>query len=73
MKIPEEKLKQFIDQAMDMRLYMKDHVVWEGQEGQPDHFDRLPKVEQVALISLYARMSDLEDELVKYQHWFSQS
>ena len=73
MKIPQEKLKAFIEQAADMCLYMKDNVVWEGQEGQPDHFDRLPKAEQVALIALYSRMSDLESELLKYQHWFEQS
>ena len=33
MKIPKDKLKQFIDQAIDMCLYMKEHVVWEEQEG----------------------------------------
>lgn len=70
MKMPKDKLKQFIDQAMDMRLYMKEHAVWEGQEGQSDHFDRLPKAEQVALISLYVRISDLENELTKYLQWF---
>lgn len=24
-------------------------IVWEGQEGQPDHFDKLQKVEKVML------------------------
>lgn len=70
MKIPKDKLKQFIDQVIDMRLYIKEHAVWEEQEEQSDHFDRLLKAEQVTLISLYVRISDLENELTKYLQWF---
>lgn len=32
-------------------------IVWERQEGQEDHFDKLSKLEQIQLISIRAHIS----------------
>jgi hypothetical protein len=47
----EERIKR-VDDALHLieeaQKLLKD-IIWEGQEGQPDHFDKLQKLEQVML------------------------
>lgn len=50
--------------------YMLNNIVWENQEGQEDHFDNLPKAEQVALIGIFNDASCLENAIDSYKHWF---
>lgn len=45
-------------------------IVWEKQEGQPDHFDKLSKTEQVVLIGLLNDATKLFNSLSYYQSWF---
>lgn len=47
----EERIK-CVDNALQLAVEAQkllEDVVWEGQEGQPDHFDKLQKLEQVML------------------------
>ncbi len=73
MKYDSKKLDENIKVVDDMVTYLHDNIVWEGQAGQPDHFDRLPKVEQVALMAIFCKATSLRDELIRYKHWFEQN
>ena len=43
MKYNKEKLEQHIEELTNMTMYVSDEIVWEGQCGQSDHFDKLSK------------------------------
>ena len=51
-------------------MYVGDEIVWEGQCGQSDHFDKLSKPEQIALVDIFAKMKGLKESLIAYQSWF---
>ena len=70
MKNNKEKLEQHIEELSNMTMYVGDEIVWEGQCGQSDHFDKLSKPEQIALVDIFAKMKGLKDALVMYQSWF---
>lgn len=53
-----------------LQLYIEDKIVWENQEGQPDHFDNLPKVEQIALIDIFNKVKQTVDAIEQFNHWF---
>lgn len=53
-----------------LQMYLADKVVWENQEGQPDHFDRLPKAEQIALIDIYNKVKQTVSAIEQFKHWF---
>lgn len=53
-----------------LQMYLADKVVWENQEGQPDHFDRLPKAEQIALIDIYNKVKQTISAIEQFEHWF---
>ena len=40
MKYNKEKLEQHIEELTNMTMYVGDEIVWEGQCGQSDHFDK---------------------------------
>lgn len=70
MKYNKEKLEQHIEELTNMTMYVGDNIVWEGQCGQSDHFDKLSKPEQIALIDIFAKMKGLKESLMAYQSWF---
>jgi hypothetical protein len=53
-----------------MTNYVGDDIVWEGQCGQSNHFDKLNKAEQIALVDIFAKMKGLKDALLSYKNWF---
>lgn len=53
-----------------LQQYLADKVVWENQEGQPDHFDKLPKAEQIALIDIYNKVKQTVSAIEQFEHWF---
>ena len=53
-----------------LHMYLADKVVWENQEGQPDHFDRLPKAEQIALIDMLNKVKQTISAIEQFEHWF---
>jgi hypothetical protein len=70
MKYNKEKLEQHIEELSNMTMYVGDEIVWESQCGQSDHFDRLNKSEQIALVDIFAKMKGLKESLLMYQSWF---
>ena len=70
MKYDKEKLEQHIEALSEIKRYVGDDIVWEGQCGQPDHFDRLNKAEQVALIDIFGKIKAASDALITYKQWF---
>lgn len=70
MKYNKEKLEQHIEELANMTMYVGDNIVWEGQCGQSDHFDKLSKPEQIALVDIFAKMKGLKESLTAYQSWF---
>lgn len=63
------KILEALEMANKIK-YMLNNIVWENQEGQEDHFDNLPKAEQVALIGIFNDASCLENAIDSYKHWF---
>lgn len=53
-----------------LHMYLADKVVWENQEGQPDHFDKLPKAEQIALIDIFNKVKQTVNAIEQFEHWF---
>lgn len=70
MKYNKEKLEQHIKELSNMTIYVGDEIVWENQCGQADHFDKLSKPEQIALVDIFAKMKGLKESLLMYQSWF---
>lgn len=69
MRYDKERLDKDIENVNNIYDYVKD-VVWERQEGQENHFDRLNKAEQVALINLLNQAANLSVSLKDYKFWF---
>lgn len=62
-----ESIYEQVDSLCD-RLY---NVVWEPQEStRKNHFDTLPKVEQVALVGLLNDANRFRESLSRYIDWF---
>jgi hypothetical protein len=72
MKYDKEKLDKHIKELINMSWYVNDDIVWEGQEMQENHFDNLPKAEQVALIDIGNKLKSAVDALTSYKHWFNE-
>lgn len=70
MKYNKEKLEQHIEELTNMTMYVGDDIVWESQCGQSDHFDKLNKSEQIALVDIFSKMKGLKESLLMYQRWF---
>lgn len=67
-----ERLEKILE-AIELASKAKDilyHIVWEKQEGQENHFDSLPKSEQVALIGLLSNATNLTTSLYLHKRWF---
>lgn len=71
MKLNKEQLEKDIETIFDMANRYHD-IVWEVQEAQENHFDRIPKVEQVAIIGIYNDIITLKSALLQYGHWFDE-
>lgn len=69
MRYDKERLDKDIENVNNIYDYVKD-VVWERQEGQENHFDRLNKAEQVALINILNQVANLSVSLRDYKFWF---
>lgn len=69
MRYDKERLDKDIENVIDICEYVKD-VVWERQEGQENHFDKLNKAEQVALINILNQVANLSVSLKDYKFWF---
>lgn len=64
-----EKIKK----AQTMASEIKDifnSIVWENQEGQSEHFDKLSKADQIALIGCFNDAVKLDSDIYHYLHWF---
>ena len=72
MKYDKEKLEQHTIELLRMFGYVHDNIIWEKQEMQENHFDKLPKSEQVALIDISNKLKSAADALTSYKHWFLQ-
>lgn len=70
MKYDKEKLEKHTIELMEMFRYVNDNIVWERQEMQENHFDKLPKAEQIALIDINNKLKSAVDALTAYKHWF---
>lgn len=70
MRYDKEKLEQHTQELMEMFRYVNDNIVWEKQEMQENHFDKLPKAEQIALIDIGNKLKSAVDALTSYKHWF---
>lgn len=69
MRYDKERLDKDIENVNNIYDYVKD-VVWERQECQENHFDRLNKAEQVALINILNQVANLSVSLKDYKFWF---
>lgn len=70
MKYNKEKLEQHIEELTNMTMYVGDDIVWESQCGQSDHFDKLNKSEQIALVDIFGKIKAASDALISYKQWF---
>ena len=71
----EERIK-IINDAAETAIKLKDSIydiVWESQEGQPEHFDTLPKAQKVALTGILNDALHLTQSLTVYQQWFGKN
>ena len=71
MKYNKDKLEQHIQELINMSEYVMRDIIWEPQENQSDHFDKLLKSEQIALIDIGNKIKSLNDALLSYKHWFN--
>jgi hypothetical protein len=70
MKYDKDKLEQHIQELTNMSEYVMRDIIWEPQENQPDHFDKLLESEQIALIDIGNKIKSLNDAFTAYKHWF---
>ena len=71
-----EEINKIINDAAEIAIKLKDSIydiVWESQEGQPEHFDTLPKAQKVALIGILNDALHLTQSLTIYQQWFGKT
>ena len=68
-----EERNKIINDAVETAIKLKDSIydiVWESQEGQPEHVDTLPKAQKVALTGILNDALHLTQSLTVYQQWF---
>lgn len=68
-----EERNKIINAAAEQAITLKNalyDIVWESQEGQPEHFDTLPKAQKIALIGIFNDAVQLTQSLTMYQQWF---
>lgn len=68
-----EERNKIINDAAEAAIKLKDSIydiVWESQEGQPEHFDTLLKAQKVALTGILNDALHLTQSLTVYQQWF---
>ena len=71
-----EERNKIINDAAENAIKLKDRIydiVWESQEGQPEHFDTLPKAQKVALTGILNDALHLTQSLTVYQQWFGKN
>ena len=71
-----EERNKIINDAAENAIKLKDSIydiVWESQEGQPEHFDTLPKAQKVALTGILNDALHLTQSLTVYQQWFGKN
>lgn len=66
-----QKIKDFEKALNDFVYFMNEHIVWEPQEGQEDHFDKYNKSEKIALIDIFAKARGLSSAINDYNRWFN--
>ena len=71
MRYDKSKLDKHIIELINMSWYVNDDVIWEKKEMQENHFDKLPKAEQIALIDIGNKLKSAVDALTSYKHWFN--
>lgn len=62
-----------IEMISSLSIEVKDklyNMVWENQEGQEEHFDKLNKAERVALVGLLNNACNLVQSIEMYKSWF---
>lgn len=68
-----EERNKIINDAAEAAIKLKNSIydiVWESQEGQPEHFDTLPKAQRIALTGILNDAAHLTQSLTAYQQWF---
>ena len=71
-----EERNKIINDAAETAIKLKESIydiVWESQEGQPEHFDTLPKAQKVALTGILNDALHLTQSLTVYQQWFGKN
>ena len=71
-----EEINKIINDATETAIKLKNSIydiVWENQEGQPEHFDTLPKAQKVTLIGILNDALHLTQTLTVYQQWFGKN
>ena len=71
-----EERNKIINDAAETAIKLKESIydiVWESQEGQPEHFDTLPKAQKVALTGILNDALHLTQSLTIYQQWFGKT
>lgn len=71
-----EERNKIINDAADIASKLKNSIydiVWESQEGQPEHFDTLPKAQRIALTGILNDAVHLTQSLTSYQQWFGRT
>ena len=71
-----EERNKIINDAAEAALKLKNSIydiVWESQEGQPEHFDMLSKAQKVALTGILNDTLHLTQSLFAYQQWFGKN
>lgn len=66
-----EKIKKAKKMAFEIKEIFN-NIVWEKQEGQVEHFDKLSKAEQIALIGCFNDAVKLDADIKSYLHWFGE-
>ena len=67
-----EERNKIINDAAETAIKLKNSIydiVWESQEGQPEHFDTLSKAQKVALTGILNDALHLTQSLTVYQQW----
>ena len=68
-----EERNKIINDAAEAAIKLKNSIydiVWEGQEGQPEHFNTLSKAQKIALAGILNDALHLTQSLTAYQQWF---
>ena len=71
-----EERNKIINDAAETANNLKNSIydiVWERQEGQPEHFDTLSKAQKVALTGILNDALHLTQSLTVYQQWFGKN